>query len=85
MANGKPIIASAKGETARIINEAKCGISVTPNDYKALSKAIVEMVKERSKWKEFGENAQRYYVKNFSKEIFMKKLENELKLITESM
>ena len=65
LAAGRPIIGSIDGEGARIIIEARAGITVPAEDPAALAKAIVEMrdVDEatRTQW---GRSGKRYFDEN---------------------
>lgn len=78
MAAGKPIIASANGETSQVIKDAKCGYCSSADDSKVLAKNIEKFIKNKNK-KELGENAYDYYIKYFNKEIFINKIISELK------
>lgn len=69
MACGMPIVASATGETKRIIEEAGCGICCDIGDADGLAGAIAEMVEE--KLVEMGKCSEEYYRKNFCKEELM--------------
>lgn len=77
MAFGKPIIGSINGETNKIINENKCGLCCSAEDYKTLSSIIIEFCNTEDRQK-MSANALIYYNNNFKKEIFMKKLEYTL-------
>lgn len=80
MKTGNPIIAAANGETAMIINDAKCGYCVEAENEKQLAEAIIKFynLSEEEK-KNLNENSVNYYNKNFRKEIFIDKLLNILK------
>ncbi|MCD7791360.1 MAG: glycosyltransferase family 4 protein [Bacteroides thetaiotaomicron] len=69
MACGMPIVASATGETKRIIEEAGCGICCDIGDADGLAEAIAEMAEE--KLDEMGKCSEEYYRKNFCKEELM--------------
>lgn len=76
MACGIPIIASAEGETAKIIREANAGICSNPGDAKKLAKNIIELCnKTKEELKHLGVNARNYYDKNFSKEELLNKMD----------
>ena len=77
MAAGKPIIASANGETKEIIEEAKCGYCSKADNSKELANNIELFIQNKNK-KELGNNSYDYYNKNFDKDIFIKKLINEI-------
>ncbi len=78
MAAGKPIIGSANGETREVIEESKCGFCASADDGNGLAEAINRFVRYKNK-ATLGENAYRYYLANFEKKKFMKKLIDELK------
>ena len=77
LAAGKPILGAINGEARRVIDEAKCGICVPAEDYKALAE-VVHYFCENFTNKQYGENAIKYYNENFSKSIILKKLVEEL-------
>ncbi|MEF9916972.1 MAG: glycosyltransferase family 4 protein [Lachnospiraceae bacterium] len=79
MAAGKPIIGAIGGETAQIINEANCGLCGPAEEYKSLANNILEFVENKEQMDRYGENAKKFYIKNFSKERFIKKLMEEIK------
>jgi glycosyltransferase involved in cell wall biosynthesis len=75
MACGMPILASASGETERIIQEADCGRCVTIGDAGALTDAIRELYKSTSIGK-YGSNSRRYFEENFTKKKLMDEFEH---------
>ena len=78
MAAGKPIIASANGETKEVISDANCGFCGPADDAKMLAENIEKFITYNNK-KELGENAYNYYKKFFDKNYFINKLIEELK------
>lgn len=79
MAAGKPIIASAVGETRLVIDEAKCGYCAKANDAQALADAVKKFMHSDNKVR-LGKNARIYYEQHFSKRTFMDRLEKELQM-----
>ena len=77
MCAGKPIIASANGETKTIIKEAKCGVCCSAEDYIELAKLMT--VFKNLNQKELSINSRSYYNLHFNKELFFKTLEERLK------
>ncbi|MDF2801236.1 MAG: capsular polysaccharide biosynthesis protein Cps4F [Anaerocolumna sp.] len=77
MASGKPIIGAINGETKVIIEEANCGLCALAEDYKELANIIRRFIKEKDKHSLYGDNAKKYYDINFSKKVYMERL-NEL-------
>lgn len=77
MAAGKPIIGAIDGETQEVIAEANCGLCTTAEDYIGLADNIRRFAKEKDKHLIYGANARKYYNSNFSKKIYIERL-NEL-------
>ena len=76
LACGKPIIASIDGEGAKIVSDAKCGVTSPAEDSLALSNKIKELIAlDKSKQVEMGKNGRAYYRKEFDKDGLLKKLE----------
>ncbi|MDF2802088.1 MAG: capsular polysaccharide biosynthesis protein Cps4F [Anaerocolumna sp.] len=74
MAAGKPIIGAIDGETRTIIEEANCGQCASAEDYRDLANKMRSFAKNKNKYLFYGQNARKYYENNFSKEIYMEKL-----------
>lgn len=70
MACCKPIVASACGETERIVREADCGVCAPIGNAEALADAILGMT-HNPELPKMGENALAYYRKNFDKKTLM--------------
>ncbi len=79
MAAGKPVIASANGETPRVIADAACGICAPAGSAEALAEAVqtFAFMSEEQRC-EMAQNSASYYAAHFRREIFMDKLETEL-------
>lgn len=73
MACGKAVIASASGETKRIIAEADCGICCPIGDARALADGIKELMRRDSKV--LGENARLYFASHFEKKKLMDEMD----------
>lgn len=68
MACAMPIIASADGESKKIIKDANCGICSSTGDVNGLYNSIIEMTKmSEETLNKFRENSLDYYNKNFNK------------------
>lgn len=80
MACAMPIIASAKGETARIIQEADCGLCSEIGDAEALAENIIKMFDmSREKLAEMAHNSYEYNKKHFDKKTLMDQMEQYIK------
>ena len=76
LACGKPIIASIDGEGAKIVNDAKCGVTSPAEDSIALSNIIKELIAlDKSTLIEMGNNGRAYYEKEFDRDYLLEKLE----------
>jgi len=75
MAAGKPVLANVplNGDVPRIISKAKCGIYVSPECPEALKNAILYFFFSRGNAIQFGINARKYALENFTQDIVMKK------------
>ena len=77
MACGAPILAAAKGETQRVIEEADCGVCSPIGDATALADAIAECMKN-PRLKEMGENAKKYSETHFNKQALLNQMDGYL-------
>lgn len=76
MACGKPIIASASGETKRIIEEAQCGICTEIGNAEALAEGIRKIM--TSDISRLGKNSRSYFEAHFDKKILMDEMDRYL-------
>ena len=77
MACGKAIIASASGETKRVIEEAGCGVCTEIGDEKKLADGIREIMKADSVG--MGKKARKYFEEKFDKKKLMDEMDEYLK------
>ena len=78
MAAGKPIIGAIDGETAEIIEEAKCGYCCKAEDVDGFVDSIYCFMKNEHR-DTLGLNARSFYEKYFERQKFMDKMEKELR------
>lgn len=77
MACGIPSIASASGETAKIIKESNSGYCSDPGNVGELAKNIISISTRIEKdRKQFGKNARDYYDEHFNKTELLNKMDN---------
>lgn len=74
MACGKAIIASASGETERVITEACCGVCCEIGNADALAKGIKYMMKSDNIF--MGHNARKYFEEKFNKKKLMDEMDD---------
>lgn len=76
MACGKIIIASANGETNKIINESNSGVCSEAANVEELVRNIVELIdKSKEELIEIGKNSRKYYCENFEKKKLIDKMD----------
>ena len=78
MACAKPIIASAGGETERVIKEANCGYCVKIGNAVDLANLLCEVIKHNN-LKKLGKNGFDYYKSNFDKQKIITTIDNFFK------
>ena len=82
MAAGKPVLGILEeGTEARyIIEEAKCGLSVTPGDYEAIEKLIAHFIDTRGseEQKQMGQSGREFLAQYLTKEISIEKYRQEI-------
>ncbi len=81
MAAGKPIIGMIDGSAKDVIEESGCGLCVKAGDVEGFANAMKRFITAREDFRECGQKARLYFTENFSKEKFMKKLEEEFERI----
>jgi len=74
----KPILAFAMGSVKELIDEIKCGYSVAFGDEEDFIEKVNKLSTNPNLRIEFGKNGRQYFEKNFTKEIFIDKLEKQL-------
>lgn len=76
MSAGKPILGMIDGGAEDIINEAKCGYTVSAGNSDELVGIIEEKILNNLfEWKNMGKYARAYYEKEFTKEVCINNLE----------
>lgn len=78
IAAGKPIIGSIDGETALVIGDAECGFCGEAENAGKLAENVRRLIGADTSL--LGSNAKKYYDEHFSKQKFIEKLENELRI-----
>lgn len=78
LASELPIILAVEGEAEKLINDAKAGITVEPENPKAIAEAILKLYNDLELRNSLGMNGRSYVINNFSRESITKKLEKIL-------
>jgi glycosyltransferase involved in cell wall biosynthesis len=80
LAVGKPIIACMNGEGARIVDEAKAGLTVPAENKYKLAEAILKLYEmPNQQRKEMGKNGRKYFKKHFDGDKLLMELLNHFK------
>ena len=69
MAGSKPIILGVRGQAQLILEEARAGISIPPQDPEALVDAIMSLYQDSDLRQGLGKNGRKYIQKNFKREL----------------
>lgn len=76
LACGKPIIAALDGESGRLIEESKAGLSCPAEDSNALADAVLKMYKmPKSHLKNMGKQGREFYLANFERNMLIDRLQ----------
>jgi colanic acid biosynthesis glycosyl transferase WcaI len=80
LACGKPIVASLDGEGARIVREAKAGLTPTPENAEALADAILTMYRMPEEERNLmGLRGRTYFETHFDRVLLLDRLDNWIK------
>lgn len=80
LAVGKAVVASLEGSARDIIEEAKCGICVPPEDIEEMSQAMLHFIDNPEECLRVGKRGREYFASHFTKEVFIKKFVSWLSL-----
>ncbi len=78
MVAGKPVIGMIDGSAKKVIKESDCGLCVDAGDVEGLADILCEFAGNMEKYAACGEKGRRYFIENFSKDIFMQRIERKL-------
>lgn len=73
-----PIVLAVEGEAEELINNAKAGIVVEPENEKAIAGAVLKLYEDKSLREELGRNGRAYVMEHFSREAITRRLEKIL-------
>jgi glycosyltransferase involved in cell wall biosynthesis len=59
MSSGRPVVVSARGEAAELVEESGAGVTVPPEDPRALADALLALSRDRDRLTEMGAAARR--------------------------
>jgi glycosyltransferase involved in cell wall biosynthesis len=86
MACGIPNIASAAGETAKIIKESDSGLCGRPGNAEELADNIINLAsKSKEELIQLGGNARQYYEGNFDKQALLDRMDFYFKISVKEM
>ena len=81
MAASRPIIAAAEGATKEIIEDAKCGICVMPDDVEGLRNAMYYVLNNQEEMQKKGCNGRSYFKRHFTIQQHINELEKQFELL----
>lgn len=76
LACGRPMIAALDGEGARVVEEARCGVTAPAEDADALASAVIDLYEAEPAEREgMGRRARAYFEEHFERERLLDRLE----------
>ena len=78
MAAGKPVIAAIDGSAAKVIADSGCGASVAATDSMGLASLMEDFIDNRQKYEKCGDKGRDYFIRNFTRDRYMNKIESLL-------
>jgi glycosyltransferase involved in cell wall biosynthesis len=80
MACGRPILAALEGEGAHVVEEARAGLVVPPEEPSALASAVLKMYRmPRGERERMGERGRAYFLREFEREMLLARLDGWMK------
>ena len=80
MACGRPILAALEGEGARVVEEARAGLVVPPEEPSALASGVLKMYRmPRGERETMGERGRAYFLREFEREMLLARLDGWMK------
>lgn len=73
-----PIVLAVEGEAEKLINDAKAGITVEPENSQDIAQAILKLYNDEELRRSLGQNGRKYVIENYSRESITRKLEKIL-------
>jgi len=68
MACARPVIVAVDGQSRRIVEEARAGVFIPPENSRALAETICDLVQDPARRDEMGSNGRKYIVAKLSRE-----------------
>lgn len=78
LASELPIVLAVEGEAERLIKSANAGITVEPENPKAIAEAVLRLYNDQELRHSLGSNGRKYVMENYSRETIARKLEKVL-------
>ena len=76
MAAGLPVVLSARGEAAQLVQRAEAGLVVEPGNSAQLADAIRQLRQNPEQARKMGENGRAYVSRHFLRSMLVEKLED---------
>ena len=71
MAAARPVVLAARGEAARLVEAAECGVVVAPEDPRALAAALTSLAADPARRTAMGAAGRRIAERDFSREAWL--------------
>jgi len=77
----RPIILGVRGESERILLDSGAGVTIPPEDARALARAVVELAGDRDRCIALGAKGRRFAAERFNRDALAMRMLEELKLV----
>jgi glycosyltransferase involved in cell wall biosynthesis len=85
MMRGTAVAASRTGGLAELIQHDETGVLVPPGDATALADALLDLVENRSRAEELGNNGRQFALRHLTEEVFVDRFEELYRSMTQSI
>jgi glycosyltransferase involved in cell wall biosynthesis len=83
MAMERPLILGVEGESREIVEKARCGICIEPENHRELADAVLQLYENRNLGEYLGTNGRDFVVRHFSRDVLAGKYIDVLQQILE--
>ncbi|AQT68332.1 GDP-mannose-dependent alpha-(1-6)-phosphatidylinositol monomannoside mannosyltransferase [Anaerohalosphaera lusitana] len=80
-AMAKPIVLGVEGFAAKLLNEAKAGICIEPENYVELADALILLYEDPNRKTQYGQSGYSYVLKNFNRDKLAKDYLNTIECL----
>ncbi len=84
MAAARPVVASAAGDVARLLERSEGGVATAPGDARALARSIRDLAADPDRARRLGASGRQYVSAHYSRQAFVERLEQIIRSVAHS-